>query len=63
MALKPLHKTDENNGDKQHKNGLNTDRDMANSSNCKTTVFEIQTREIPTPPPPRGPHMRRMSEL
>ena len=47
MALKQWHKTRWN-GNKWHKDGLNTDRNMAYSSKCKTTIFEIQTREIRT---------------
>ena len=48
---------------KQHKDGLNTDRDMVYSSKCETEVFEIQTGTygvgggggaiwLPPPPPP-----------
>ena len=57
MGLKQRRKTISN-GDKWHKDGLNTDMDIANSSKCKLTLFEIQTREIHAPPPPppqRGP--------
>ena len=38
---------------KQHKDGLNTDRDMVYSSKCETEVFEIQTGTYgyPLPPP------------
>lgn len=57
-AFKQWHKTDEN-GDRLHKDGLNIVRDMVYSSKCKTTVFEIQTRNIhdsnPPPPVPRTP--------
>ena len=50
---------------RQHKDGLNIDRDMAFSSKCETRIFEFQTREghtghigIQTPlhPPPPPPH-------
>ena len=37
---------------KQHKDGLNTDRDMVYSSKCETEVFEIQTGTYGYPPPP-----------
>jgi len=37
-------------GGKQHKVGLNADRDMACSSKRETNVFEIQTRDIRTFP-------------
>ena len=48
MALKQWHKTRWN-GDKEHKDGLNTNRNMAYSK-CQTTIiFEIQTRDIRTP--------------
>ena len=55
-AFKQWHKTDEN-GDRLHKDGLNIVRDMVYSSRCKTTVFEIQTRNIhdSNPPPPLFP--------
>ena len=33
----------------RHKDGLNTDRDMAYSLKCKMTIFETQTRGIRTP--------------
>ena len=51
MSLKQQHKSRQNyNGDKRHKDAQsNTDRDMAYSSKQKTTVFEIQTRDIITP--------------
>ena len=42
---------------KQHKDGLNTDRDMVYSSKCETTIFEIQT-ETYGPPPPNPPSER-----
>ena len=45
MALKQRHKTRWKGG-KQHKVGLNTDRDMACSSKRETNVFEIQTKDI-----------------
>ena len=48
MVMKQQHKT-RYNGDKQHKDGLNADRDMTNSSKCETTVFEIYTRDIHFP--------------
>ena len=41
---------------KQHKDGLNTDRDMVYSSKCETEVFEIQTGTYGYPPPPPPPH-------
>ena len=47
MALKQRHKTRWKGG-KQHKVGLNTDRDMACSSKRETNVFEIQTKDIRT---------------
>ena len=31
---------------RQHKYGLNIDRDMAFSSKCETPIFEFQTRDI-----------------
>ena len=37
--------------EKATNDGLNTDRDMAYSSKCKMTIFQIQTRDICTPPP------------
>ena len=37
---------------KQHKDGLNTDRDMVYSSKCETEVFEIQTGTYGYHPPP-----------
>ena len=55
MVLKQRHKTRWN-GDKRHKDGLNNNREMAYSSKCERTVFEIQTMEIttlPSPPPKR----------
>ena len=37
---------------------VSTDRDMAYSSKCETTVFEIQIQDIRTPsPPPPTPHV------
>ena len=39
-------------GDSRHKNGLNTDKNMANSSKHNSTAFEIQTRDECNPPPP-----------
>ena len=39
-------------GDSRHKNGLNTDKNMAHSSKHKSTAFEIQTRYECSPPPP-----------
>ena len=57
MGLKQRRKTISN-GDKWHKDGLNTDMDIANSSKCKLTLFEIQTREIHAPPPPPTPPKR-----
>ena len=39
--------------------GLNTNVDMAYSSKCKTTIFEIQTRDICTLPPWR-PYFRKV---
>ena len=39
--------------------GLNTNMNMAYSSKCKTTVFEIQTKDICTLPPWR-PHYRKV---
>ena len=56
MVLKQRHKTS-GNGDKRHKDGLNNNREVAYSSKCERTVFEIQTMEIPTlpsPPPKRA---------
>ena len=50
MGLKQRHKT-RSNGDKRDKDGLNTDRGMANSSKCEMTLFEIQTRDIQYAPP------------
>ena len=47
MALKQRHKTRWKGG-KQHKVGLNTDRDMACSLKRETNVFEIQTKDIRT---------------
>ena len=55
MVLKQRHKTRWN-GDKRHKDGLNNNREMAYSSKCERTVFEIQTMEITTLPSP--PHLR-----
>lgn len=46
MALEQWHKTRWN-GDKEH-----TNRDLAYSSKCETTVFEIQTRGWSMQPPP-----------
>ena len=40
------------NGDIWHKNGLNTDKNTADSSKHKTTKIEIQARDDCTPPPP-----------
>ena len=37
--------------EKATNDGLNTDKDMAYSSKCKMTIFQIQTRDICTPPP------------
>ena len=48
MALKQQLKSRWN-GDKQHKDGLNTNR--AYSSHCKTTVFEIQAMDMHTSSP------------
>ena len=31
---------------RQHKDGLNINRDMAFSSKCETPIFEFQTRDI-----------------
>ena len=39
------------NGNKQHKDGLNTNGDTAYSSKHETTKFEIQIRDIHTPAP------------
>ena len=41
------------NDDRQHKGGLNTNRNMAYSSKSEMPVFEIQTNDIC--PPPRQP--------
>ena len=49
MVLKRRHKTWWN-GDIRHKDGLNTNSDMAFFLKHKTTIFEIQTRDICTPP-------------
>ena len=49
MALKQPHKCRWN-GSKRQKDGSNTDRDMAYSTKGETTVFEIQTRDVPFPP-------------
>ena len=57
MALKQRHKTRWN-GDKQHEDGLNINRDMAYPSKCeKTNIFEIQTMDThtPHPQPPKRP--------
>ena len=45
------------NGDNQHKNGLNTDKNTADSSKHKTTKIEIQARDdwMYNPPPPHPP--------
>ena len=45
---------------KQHKDGLNIDRDMVYSSKCETTVFEFQngTYGLRPPPPPLPPPPR-----
>ena len=34
---------------------VSTDRDMAYSSKCETTVFEIQIQDIRSPSPPQPP--------
>ena len=53
MASKEWQKTRWN-GNRQHKDSLNTDRDMAYSSTCEMTVFEMQTKgKFDPPPPPR----------
>ena len=49
MVLKHRHKTWWN-GDIRHKDGLNTNSDMAYSLKHKTMIFEIQTRDIYIPP-------------
>ena len=49
MVLKHRHKTWWN-GDTRHKDGLNTNSDLAYSLTHKTMVFEIQTRDIRIPP-------------
>ena len=58
MGLKQWLKTRWN-GDNRHKNELNTDTNMANSSKHKTTAFEIQTRDECSSPSPqlKGPHL------
>ena len=58
MGLKQWLKTRWN-GDNRHKNELNTDKNMANSSKHKTTAFEIQTRDECSSPSPqlKGPHL------
>ena len=53
MGLKQWLKTRWN-GDNRHKNELNTDKNMANSSKHKTTAFEIQTRDECSSPPPNS---------
>ena len=52
MASKEWQKTRWN-GNRQHKDSLNTDRDMAYSSTYEMTVFEMQTKGKFAPPPPR----------
>ena len=57
MGLKRWLKTRWN-GDNQHKNELNIDKNMANSSKHKMTAFEIQTRDKCKPPPPPTPNSK-----
>lgn len=60
IALKQQHKTT-GKGDKQYKDGLNTDRNMVYSSKSKTMIIESQTRNICTPPP--SPSLYLLSSL
>ena len=49
MASKEWQKTRWN-GNRRHKDGLNTNRDMAYSSTCEMMVFEMQTKGKYEPP-------------
>ena len=57
MASKEWQKTRWN-SNRWHKDGLNTNRDMAYSSTCEMTVFEMQTKGKYEPPPPPPPNLR-----
>ena len=62
MASKEWQKTRWN-GNRRHKDGLNTDRDMAYSSTCEMTVFEMQTKgKFDPPPPPAKPKRASLKE-
>ena len=50
MALKQRHNSRRNGNKHELEDGLNTDRDMAFSSNHETTIFNTQTGDICTPP-------------
>ena len=61
MASKEWQKTRWN-GNRQHKDGLNTNRDMAYSSTCEMMVFEMQTKGKYEPPAPAKPKRASLKE-